>query len=129
MFGQHSGKRSVRRCAVWLGLTGMVFLSGCTTAPPQNAAEELCRYQWIPKTAEGSLTFSEDTLSLSVQQGDNSVKLSGVYFADDDTLTVLSEDYGTVVMQYALVADQLRLTYFDKEAVFVKEGGFTDTNA
>ena len=130
MWRQDNGKRWSRRGTAWLMALTFLVLSGCTTAaPPQNAAEELCRYEWIPKTAEGRLTFSGGSLQLSVQQGENRIALNGVCFTDEDTLTVLSEQYGTVVMQYELAADQLHLTYFDKQATFVKGNSFTGGNA
>ena len=132
MFGQNRKKPfagSKAALAVWLLWLWIVMLSGCTAAPPQSAGEEIVRYHWIPETAEGGLDFAEHQLYLSVRQGSNQVNLKGEYFMVADTLTVLSEDYGTVVMTYELVNHQLKLTYFGQEAVFVKADNFTDENA
>lgn len=65
---------------------------------------------------------------MDVRQDGQAIHLAGEYFVDGDTLTVLSDDYGVVVLQYTLVNNELRLTYFDKQAIFVKQEGLTETS-
>ena len=96
-------------------------LTGCQTARPATPTEELCAHIWITEKGEGALTFEEDRLTLRVRQGENAVLLQGEYLADDHTLTILSGDYGNVVMEYTLCEDRLTLRWYDKDAVFVKK--------
>ncbi len=113
---------------LWMLGILVMLLSGCVPAPPQNAAEEIRQHHWIPQTAEGVLYFEGHTLQMDVRQDGQAIHLAGEYFVDGDTLTVLSDDYGVVVLQYTLVNNELRLTYFDKQAIFVKQEGLTETS-
>lgn len=104
------------------------FCQGCTAAPPDCPAVEIVRYKWRPTddsgnkaASRGELVFCDDEILLAAKVSDTEVRLRGEYLIDDDTITVMSEQYGTVCMGYDLSSEYLTLTYFGKSARFVKD--------
>lgn len=109
-------------------LSGLIVLYGCTGAPPRSAEEEIKLFEWV-RTDEkdardeqlGHIVFSENGVSLTSVQGDNRLDLTGECIIEESTITVITENFGTVVMGYELNSDRLTLSYFGKTATFVKK--------
>ena len=104
-----------------------VTLQGCAAAPPQTAAEEIKLFEWVRTEEKGGaneqlgyLVFTENGISLTSVQGENRLDLTGECVIEESTVTVISENYGTVVMGYTLSSDKLTLSYSGKGATFVK---------
>lgn len=107
---------------LFLSVTG----AGCIAAPPDSPAEEVVRYKWRPSdevnsAVRGELLFNDDEILFAARLSDTEVRLRGEYLIDDNTITVMSEQYGTVCMDYELSSEYLTLTYYGKSARFVKD--------
>ncbi len=103
----------------------MIFTSACTASPPTTAAEEIQRHDWQMLDSSGeeyaSLTFDDDRFFLKAQVYDSPLSLSGEYYVDEDTISVDTESFGTILLKYKLNSDELTLTYFGKSVVFLKK--------
>ena len=100
------------------------ILGGCAASPPGSAGEELVRHRWIlgeGKERQCRLTFSDHTLTLTAQGFGEEVSLSGDCFVQEQRITVLSEEYGTVCFDYSLRGDKLLLSFFGKNMTLVKQ--------
>lgn len=98
---------------------------GCITAPPRDPAQEIVMHKWSPEGKEGEtrgeLLFCDDEMLFSAKMSDTEVRLRGEYLIDDKTITVMSEQYGTVCMDYELSSEYLTLSYYGRSAKFVKK--------
>lgn len=94
-----------------------LMLSGCTSAasPAMNSAEQLSRFDWYGKKGK-SVSFSEGSFAMKT----NEVSLSGRYSADNEELTLFTEESGVIVLPYNIIDDQLMLCYCGKELYFTK---------
>ncbi len=102
----------------------VMSVTGCITAPPECPAQELVRHKWFPENKtgmeRGELLFCDDEMLLSAKMSGTEVRLRGEYLIDDKTITVMSEQYGTVCMDYDLSSEYLTLSYYGRSAKFVK---------
>ena len=106
-----------------------VFLfsgTSCALAPPRSPAEEIALHSWYLSGQKVRLSFEGDEMTIRSEGSDDRIYLKGKYFTDEDKLTVLSDDCGTVIMTYRLVADKLELTYAGRTAELVKDSSFID---
>ena len=104
------------------------FSVACVSAPPRFPGEEIRLYEWVgldekgaKNEALGHLSFSDNSLTPTAQRGQCSLCLEGECIIDDQKITVLSEEFGTVVMGYELSSEKLTLFYSEKSAVLVKK--------
>ena len=84
-------------------------------------------HQWAVADASGKkledggrLLFENGGCLLTADPSGTKVLLRGTCFCDDQTLTVLSEDCGTVQMSYRLSENTLALTFSGRTAYFIK---------
>ncbi len=102
----------------------VILLSSCKVSPPSDASEEIAAYAWISQneTGECRMSFDEDNIILSCSLSDEeSMKLEGRYFADGDTITVESEDYGTISFKFRLENEKMTIDMYNMSIVFTKE--------
>ncbi len=102
----------------------IILLSSCKVSPPSDASEEIAAYAWISQneTGECRMSFDGDNIILSCRLSDKeSMKLEGRYFADGDTITVESEDYGTVSFKFKLENEKMTIDMYNMSIVFTKE--------
>ena len=117
---------SRKTAAVLLALAAAFTASSCAQAPPVSPADEIRLHSWYLPSQQARLSFDGGELLL-VSDGEAHVTyIKGKCFTDDDTLTVLSETAGTVVLTYKLINDRLELTYSGRTAEFVKDDNFIE---
>ncbi len=101
-----------------------ILLTSCKTCPPSDASEEIASYSWVSKneTGECRLSFEDECLILSCNLSEkDKLKIEGRYFADDKTITLESEDCGTLTLEYKLDNDKLSLNMYNMSIVLTKE--------
>ena len=105
---------------MWLTLL-IIISAGCSFVPaaPENAAMQLESFNWI-KTDEGDgeLGFSDGSFRLVDNK--SGLSLKGRYEADENALTLYTEDCGTIVLPYTIEGEKLALCYREKEIYFTK---------
>lgn len=111
-----------------LSLCICLLMAGCVNAPPLDASEEIKRYEWVrtdengaKNETSGHLAFSGSSLSLTSSYGESRLDLNGECIVENDTITVITDDFGSVVMEYELSSEKLTLKYAGKTAKFVKK--------
>ena len=102
-----------------------VFCS-CTAAPPSNCRDELIMHKWVIydsfEKEKCTLSFADGRMMISAEIGDNSVfEFNEEYIADNEKITIISENYGVLNIGYKIKNDSLVLTYIDKEITFKKK--------
>ena len=106
-------------------ISSIIFTTACTASPPTTAAEEILRHDWHMLDSEGeeyaTLTFDNDRFILEAEIYDSPLSLSGECFVDKETISVDTENFGTIIIRYKLSSDELTLTYFGKSVVFLKK--------
>lgn len=106
-----------------LAALSVIFLSACREQSPTTAAEEISRYNWslTGEYGECSLHFDNDTAELSANiSAEETIKVRGKYFTDENTITVDTDEYGTVVFAYQLKDDKLILTFCETNITLTK---------
>ena len=117
---------SNKTAAVLLALAAAFTAASCAKAPPVSPADEIRLHSWYLPSQQARLFF-EGSEMLLVSDGDApATYIKGRCFTDDDTLTVLSETAGTVILTYRLINDRLELTYSGRTAEFVKDDDFIE---
>ncbi len=102
----------------------IILLSSCRTCPPSDVSEEIASYIWISKNEQGECRLALDGKKLQLQCVSADKKemiLNGKYFADENTITVEGEDFGTVVMKYSLKNEKLTIDMYNMSIIFTKE--------
>ena len=110
-------------CRSMLALGCIIMLCGCRQASPETKAGELAAHRWemADTSVSGRIDIDGDIFTLSgVAEGTENVSLSGKYFADDETITVETEDQGTVRLSYDINNEKLILTYYGNELTFFR---------
>ena len=105
-------------------LLTIILLTSCISSPPSNASEEIARYSWISKNDSGNcrISFTDGVLKLDCCLSEKeTVRLEGKYFADDNMITVESDDCGTVVLKYKLENEKMSVEMYNMCVVFIKE--------
>lgn len=96
----------------------LFVLPGCCRDHPTLPQEEIACHRWIYKgnDVECTLSFEDNMFNMyaSVHGGEN-LRLSGVYYADENNITVDSDDFGTVVFPYRAENEYLFMNYAGKE--------------
>ncbi len=99
-------------------------MGGCVPSPPESAGEELTRHHWELPQPSGArsctLDFAQDRLTLTASGFGEDVNLTGECLVGDGTVTVLSEDFGTVSFDYELDGEKLLLRYCGRCMTLVK---------
>ncbi len=115
----------MKHMLVLLSVCMAFMFSSCAKAPPISQSDEIMRYGWFMPDEKMKVYFKGDEF---IMEGVENSKLSlkGKCFTDENTITVVSESFGTVVFDYELSADKLRLSYFGRTAEFVKDTDFID---
>ena len=85
----------------------LLLLPGCTDSPPLSSAE---------------LFVKNNSLTLEAELNGEKTSIKGECFIDNEHITVISDDYGTVVFDYKLNDDKLILEYYKKNITFIKDG-------
>ncbi|MDD6490170.1 MAG: hypothetical protein PUG48_10260 [Clostridia bacterium] len=112
-------------CVLVAAVMVLVFCS-CTAAPPSDCRDELIMHKWVIydnfEKEKCTLSFTDGRMMISAEMGNNSVfEFNGEYIADNEKITVFSENYGILNIGYRIKSDSLVLTYIDKEITFKKE--------
>ncbi len=115
--------RNSRRTAIMLCVFLIIIFSSCTDCPPTDASEEIVKYSWISKNELGEcrLSFDNDLLRLDCKLSDKeSMKLEGRYFADKNSITVESEEYGTIKLGFRAENEKMTIDMYDMSIIFTK---------
>lgn len=102
--------------------------TSCTAAPPCSPSEEIMLHSWYSAEQKVRLSFEDGELLMKSEDNGGKLCLKGKCFTANDSLTVLSYGFGTVIMTYKLKNDELELTYFGKTAIFVKYDDLIDNS-
>ena len=98
-----------------------LILSSCQNAPPTAAKDELSRYEWtitdISGNPHGSVSFHDGKIKIA----DNLIDLTDDCLISENTLTVNSKNYGTVILHYTMSGNTLELEYLGKKIVLKKK--------
>lgn len=102
--------------------TAVLFItSSCRNAPPASAKDEITSYQWtftdLSENTHGSLSFSDGKIKIS----DDIIDFCEDCAIDDNCITVCSQNYGTVIINYSLDGDDLQLEYLGKKISLKKK--------
>ena len=104
----------------------LLLLPGCTDSPPLSSADELNLHRWSifsdTDNISGILFFKNNSLTLEAELNGEKTSIKGECFIDNEHITVISDDYGTVVFDYKLNDDKLILEYYKKNITFIKDG-------
>ncbi len=101
-------------------LSVICCMTGCLYKDhPVCEREELTAHSWYDENA-GSLDFDDNTARLIVGRNDGSVSISGIFYADDSSITIESNELGTFVVNYRLENDKLLLEWAGKELTLCK---------
>lgn len=111
--------------------TILFIFNGCAASPPVSPSEELVMSSWTlkseneggaNKSSNGSLSFNEDKICLSLKKGDGSrLKINDIFEIDDNSIVIISEKLGTLKLTYRLRGDELELSLDDSTLYFRKE--------
>ena len=102
----------------------MMSLNGCSMreAPPENKRQQLSASTWQLESdhAKGSIVIKENNFTMRIYE-DNSEPfvVNGTCWADDDFITIVSDDSDPVCMAYDAASGRLTLSYYDKVMSFV----------
>lgn len=97
-------------------------ISGCTFEPaaPENAGQQLEAFTWTEsEKGKVSIVFSDGRFELSDPSSDTVI--SGWYEADDSEITVYADDGCIVILPYGFDADDLYISYCEKQLSFTKK--------
>ncbi len=98
-----------------------LILSSCQNAPPTAAKDELSRYEWtitdISGNPHGSVSFHDGKIKVS----DDIIDFDADCIIDENTITVNSKNYGTVILHYTMSGNTLELEYLGKKIVLKKK--------
>ena len=109
---------------------GFLFLfCGCTSAPPSDPSDELISNTWIlygrNNEKNGTLTFSNEHIIFNADINEsNPFTLNEEYIIEDKKITIVSENYGILSMEYSISGNELTLTYLGKNIVLKKQNKF-----
>lgn len=102
----------------------IIMSSSCSGAAPLTSNEEIKLHRWniYSETDDisGFLTINKNELTLDAELSGEKISLNGESFIDDNRITVLSDEYGTVVFEYKLIDDKLTLVFYNKKLTFIK---------
>ena len=110
-----------RKVSLILSAAVLLFFSSCRSASPETAAEELCSAD--RQTADGSccLSFSDGSASFTAKRSGEALNISGEYFADEQKLSIVTKDCGTVSFSYRFQDGRLFLEYSGLEICLDKK--------
>lgn len=113
----------MKKCVIWIILLSNLLLGGCMK-DTSGYMEELKSHTWQSQFAGGvsvSLSFSEDTASLFIENAGESAQICGKYVLDDHQLVIfvpeISQNYG---FSYIPCGDSLELRYGDETVILDK---------
>ena len=101
----------------------VLSLSGCTLrrASPESAAMELDSRDRISADGKASLSFDGGNAAFTAETTDGTLTICGEYFADDEKLTIVSDQWGTMVFPYRFEKGRLVLSYEGRELLLDKK--------
>lgn len=102
----------------------VILLSSCRVCPPSDASEEITVYTWVNKSDNGEcrINFDEENIKIACTLSNNEkMKLEGKYFADENTITVESDDCGTITLGYKLENEKMTVNLYNMSITFTKE--------
>lgn len=120
----------MKQIVLVLAILIMVFFCGCTHSPPKSASEEIVLYSWKLKgendnnntESTGYLNFDNDKINLTIKKGDKSeLKMNEYYEIDNESIVIVSEKYGNIILKYRLKGNELELAFDDSYLYFVKQ--------
>ena len=98
-----------------------LILSSCRNAPPLSAKDEIARYQWtitdISGNSHGCVSFHNGKIKVS----DDIIDFTDNCMIDEKTITIDSQKYGTVILNYTMSGNTLELEYLGKKIVLKKK--------
>ena len=103
-----------RKIAFILSIMTVVMLSSCRAVSPDTPSQELSAHRWEAVKISGTLSFDDARMVFRASDGERKITLDGEYYADDEKLTLVTNDCNTIVFRYALKGDTLYLTYGGK---------------
>lgn len=119
----------MKQIVLVLAILITVFFCGCTNSPPKSAAEEIVLYSWKLKSendnnnkkSNGYLSFDNDKINLSIKKGDKSeLKMNEYYEIDNESIIIISEKYGNIILKYKLKGNELELAFNNSNLYFIK---------
>ena len=85
------------------------ILSSCRNSPPISAKDEIALYEWtitdISGNTHGSVSFRDGKINIS----DNIINFTNECTVNENTITVNSQNYGTVIFNYTVSGNTLEL--------------------
>ncbi len=98
-----------------------LILSSCQNAPPLSAKDEIARYQWtitdISGNSHGCVSFRDGKIKIS----DDLIDFTDNCMIDEKNITIDSQKYGTVILNYTMSGNTLELEYLGKKIVLKKK--------
>ncbi len=116
----------MKRLTILLYISISFLLFGCTPSPPQSSSDELISHTWIiaddAGNKNGSLSFSEEHIIFNAQIGnDKDFNLNEECIITENKITVTSDNYGILIIEYKISGNTLILSYSDKQISLTKE--------
>ena len=104
----------------------VMVLCACTAALPSDCRDELVSHKWAIydnfEEEKCTLCFDGEHMLINAKIDDDTIfKFDEEYIADTEKITVISENYGVLNINYKIEKDSLVLTYIDKQITFKKE--------
>ena len=106
---------------ILLCISILIITSSCKNTPPSSPKDELSLYEWtitdLSGNSHGTISFPDGKIIIS----DNLLNLTENCTIDDRCITVDSQTYGIIQLNYTLQGNSLELVFLGKNISLKKK--------